>query len=200
MARLFVVRHGNTFDPGDTVRRVGGRTDLPLSRSGTEQADALATHFAGICFKAAAASILERTRATARQILSRRKDSPALMLLPFLNEIDYGPDENQPEAAVEARLGRKALEAWERDGTLPPGWQADIPAIRQGWRNILARAGSLADDANVLIVTSHGVARFLPDVLPASIPDLDPKLRTGAWGEIRIDNGRGAITAWNRRP
>ncbi|HAY06935.1 MAG TPA: histidine phosphatase family protein, partial [Hyphomonas sp.] len=27
MARLFVVRHGNTFDKGDTVTRVGGRTD-----------------------------------------------------------------------------------------------------------------------------------------------------------------------------
>ncbi|HAO37083.1 MAG TPA: histidine phosphatase family protein, partial [Hyphomonas sp.] len=38
MARLIIVRHGNTFDKGDTVTRVGGRTDLPLSASGLAQA------------------------------------------------------------------------------------------------------------------------------------------------------------------
>ncbi|MBR9836035.1 MAG: histidine phosphatase family protein, partial [Alphaproteobacteria bacterium] len=30
MARpVYIVRHGNTFDKGDTVTRVGARTDLP---------------------------------------------------------------------------------------------------------------------------------------------------------------------------
>jgi len=48
--QLFIVRHGNTFDPGDTVTRVGARTDLPLSSSGRAQADALARHFAGMSF------------------------------------------------------------------------------------------------------------------------------------------------------
>ncbi|MFZ4686424.1 MAG: histidine phosphatase family protein [Hyphomonadaceae bacterium] len=36
--RIFIVRHGNTFDKGDVVTRVGGRTDLPLSTSGSAQA------------------------------------------------------------------------------------------------------------------------------------------------------------------
>ena len=53
MARLFVVRHGNTFDTGDVVTRVGGRTDLPLSKSGKAQAEKLAAHFAGTRFAAA---------------------------------------------------------------------------------------------------------------------------------------------------
>src|SRR3990167_6115556 len=100
MARLLVVRHGNTFDPGDVVTRVGGRTDLPLSASGKAQAGKLAAHFAGTQFSAALASPLERTRATARAILGSRSDAPALLIRGFLREIDYGPDENQPEETV----------------------------------------------------------------------------------------------------
>ncbi|MEL6754250.1 MAG: histidine phosphatase family protein, partial [Pseudomonadota bacterium] len=46
MQTLYIVRHGNTFDTGDTVLRVGGRTDLPLSTSGEMQATALGIHFA----------------------------------------------------------------------------------------------------------------------------------------------------------
>ena len=34
MARVIICRHGNTFDKGDLVRRVGARTDLALSKSG----------------------------------------------------------------------------------------------------------------------------------------------------------------------
>ena len=44
-ADIYIVRHGNTFDPGDTLLRVGARTDLALSVSGCEQADRLGRHF-----------------------------------------------------------------------------------------------------------------------------------------------------------
>ncbi|OZB12451.1 MAG: histidine phosphatase family protein, partial [Rhodobacterales bacterium 34-62-10] len=86
MARLFIVRHGNTFDKGDTVTRVGARTDLPLSVSGREQAQKLAAHFAGTRFSAALCSPLSRTRQTARAILRERSDNPALLIAPFLTE------------------------------------------------------------------------------------------------------------------
>ena len=42
---IYIVRHGNTFDKGDVVTRVGARTDLGLSSSGQTQAEALAIHF-----------------------------------------------------------------------------------------------------------------------------------------------------------
>lgn len=35
--RIIIFRHGNTFDVGDTVLRVGRRTDIPLSGSGRKQ-------------------------------------------------------------------------------------------------------------------------------------------------------------------
>ena len=84
MGRIIVCRHGNTFDKGDTVTRVGGRTDLPLSTSGTAQAEALSRHFTDTAFRAAYCSPLQRTRETAAAILSARADGPDLTVLPFL--------------------------------------------------------------------------------------------------------------------
>ncbi|MBA3069500.1 MAG: histidine phosphatase family protein [Hyphomonas sp.] len=200
MARLFVVRHGNTFDAGDVVTRVGGRTDLPLSVSGAAQAAKLAAHFAGTPFAAALASPLERTRATARAILGARTDAPALLIRSFLREIDYGADENQPEEAVVARLGEAALKAWDEDGAVPPGWIVDPASIREGWAALLREIAALPGTANVLVVTSNGTARFLPDVVDAKPAGLDRKLKTGAWGEIEVAAGSARILGWNRRP
>lgn len=199
MARLFVVRHGNTFDKGDTVTRVGARTDLPLSASGQEQAAKLAAHFSTTHFTAAVSSPLIRTRQTARAILGQRTGSPALLIAPFLTEIDYGPDENRPEEDVAARLG-PALEAWDRDAVIPPDWQVDPDKIRSGWTSLLARAAALPDEANILVVTSNGIARFLPDVVDLTPDHLDRKLKTGAWGEIILSGGHAEITGWNLRP
>jgi probable phosphoglycerate mutase len=199
MARLFIVRHGNTFDKGDTVTRVGARTDLPLSVSGREQAQKLAAHFSGTRFSAALCSPLSRTRQTARAILRERSDNPALLIAPFLTEIDYGPDENQPEEAVAARLG-PALEAWDRDAVPPPGWLVDPAALRAGWRALLARAAELPETATALIVTSNGIARFLPDVVEEAPADLDRKLKTGAWGELIVTPARSQLLTWNQRP
>lgn len=200
MARLYIVRHGNTFDPGETVRRVGGRTDLALSGSGRAQAAALAAQFSAIAFTAALASPLARTRETARAILARQHGAPALRLAPALREIDYGPDEDQPESAVVARIGAAALTAWEAHGEPPPGWLVDPEAIRANWRRLLDRAGALAASANVLIVTSNGIARFLPESVSEAPDGLDPKLRTGAWGEVVVTGERATIAAWNARP
>lgn len=200
MARLFIVRHGNTFDAGDVVTRVGGRTDLPLSSSGRRQAEALAAHFAEARFTAALASPLQRTRATARAILGARTDAPALLIRSFLREIDYGPDENQPEEAVLARLGEAALKAWDEDGAPPPGWLVDPAAIRAGWAALLAETGALAADARVLVATSNGTARFLPDVVDTAPEGLDRKLKTGAWGEVDVTPAGARIAAWNQRP
>ncbi|MFN7055567.1 histidine phosphatase family protein [Hyphomonas sp.] len=199
MARLFIVRHGNTFDEGQTVTRVGARTDLPLSNSGRIQAIGLAAYFREMRFAAALASPLIRTRETARTILSWRTDSPALLIAPFLTEIDYGPDENEPEWKVAARLG-PALEAWDRDAAVPPGWIVDVEAIRAGWRGLITRAADLPEDAAALVVTSNGIARFLPDVADAAPDGIDRKLKTGAFGELAVSAGRAEILRWNVRP
>ncbi len=196
--RLFIVRHGNTFDAGDVVTRVGGRTDLSLSVSGRAQAEALATHFVdgGVAFASARTSPLKRTRATAEAILSAQADAPELETALFLREIDYGPDENKPEDEVVARVGADALAAWESDGVPPQGWRMDPDALVGNWQQLFAKLDGAGGEH--LIVTSNGIARFALKAAGADGRDL--KLKTGAYGVIELADGAASVSDWNVRP
>jgi probable phosphoglycerate mutase len=193
-ARLVIARHGNTFETGDVVTRVGGRTDLPLSPSGREQADALGKHFSGTTFATARSGPLKRTRETARAILGTTEE-PELLTELFLREIDYGPDENQPEDRVIARIGKQALEAWEAHSTVPPGWRVDPAALVGNWQQLFAELRGEA--GSHLIVTSNGIARF---ALAAAGDTRAGKLRTGAYGVIVLDGDAVAVESWDVRP
>ena len=204
MTDIYIVRHGNTFDKGDTITRVGARTDLPLSASGHTQAEALALHFiteVPVGFSAAYCSELQRTRQTAEAVLAVRDAPPVLETLDFLREVDYGVDENQPEDAVIARIGEAALAAWDRDAVPPPGWDVDPEALKGAWRDLLKSLASTSTDEPVLIVTSNGIARFVLDAItdfetqPESI-----KLKTGAYGRIRATGDVVTLVSWNVRP
>ena len=204
MSDIYIVRHGNTFDKGDVVTRVGARTDLSLSSSGRAQAEKLAAHFREVApqgFSAAYCSALQRTRQTAETILDAYEERPDLHVLDFLREVDYGPDENQPEEKVIARIGEAALEAWDRDAVPPPGWDVDPDDLIGEWANLLDRLCGPLSWPPVLIVTSNGIARFVLDVVLKSecTPD-SIKLKTGAYGLIRSDADGSTLLDWNVRP
>lgn len=193
MAIVYVVRHGNTFDKGDTVLRVGGGTDLPLSSSGQAQAAALGDAFSAIQFDSAIVSPLKRTRMTAEAILSVQAKRPPTEFSDDLIEVDYGPDEGKPEDAVIARIGQSALDSWEADAIVPSGWKVDPVAMQQAWRALLINL-----TGTVVIVTSNGVARFLLDV--ATHDGVDRKLKTGAYGRLEGAGDAWTIAQWNVRP
>lgn len=195
-SRLIIVRHGNTFDKGDVVTRVGGRTDLPLSVSGRAQAEGLARHFASHAFATARSGPLKRTRETAAAILAAQANPPELTTDLFLREIDYGPDENRPEDEVIARIGKPALEAWERDFIPPPGWRVDPAALIGNWQETFAELRDQPGDH--LIVTSNGIARFA--LTAASATGYDGKLATAAWGVIVLEREMVGVEGWNIRP
>lgn len=192
-----IVRHGDTFHAHEEPRRIGARTDLPLVESGVAQAQALGRAFAvqGLRFDRALAAPLERTRETIAHIVGDR----AIETADWLAEIDHGPDEDRPEAAVRARIGKPALDAWDRRAEVPDGWHVDAEARLAGWRALYASPGG-----HVLIVTSNGAARFalLADAAlhaeAAGLPSL--KLRTGAYGTILRQGGRLRLRDWDRRP
>jgi broad specificity phosphatase PhoE len=197
-ATLYIVRHGNTFDKGDVVTRVGGRTDLPLSVSGRRQTEALAEHFAqaGAGFASIRSSPLKRTRATAEAIRGHQPDAPEIVTDLFLREIDYGPDENRPEPEVVARIGPAALNAWELKMIPPPGWHVDPQALIGNWQELFAK---LRDKpGNHLIVTSNGIARFA--IAAAGESRTDAKLSTGAYGVVELIGAEAVVRAWNVRP
>lgn len=204
MTDIYIVRHGNTFDAGEVVTRVGARTDLPLSSSGLAQAEALSAHFQNRLadgFDRAYCSPLQRTRQTAEAILATRTDAPELESLEFLREVDYGPDENQPEDKVIERIGMAALRAWEASAVPPAGWNLDPDHIRGAWKTLIKDLASEALAGPVLVVTSNGIARFVLDaVTRMNAPPASIKLKTGAYGLLRARGDEVELVSWNVRP
>lgn len=202
---IVIVRHGNTFEAGEPPRRIGAGTDLPLTRQGEEQAQALGRCFAekGWSFARILASPLQRTWRTAEAIAACQSAPAPIKPAPFLREIDHGPDEDQREHDVIARIGQQALDAWDKDAVAPPGWRMDAEARIGAWREFLRASAS--ESHHVLAVTSNGAARFalLAEAALAQqsrrLPSL--KLATGAYGVIVSDPAAGLrIATWNARP
>lgn len=201
-----IVRHGNTFTAGEPARRIGARTDMPLTDNGLAQAQALGAHFArqGWSFSCVLVSPLLRAMQTAQAILAHQAGSPDPEPCEFLREIDHGPDENRTEDEVLARIGRQALSDWDRRAVPPPDWIVDADARCASWAKLFTgrQAGR---NGPVLLVTSNGAARFALLADPAleaarrSLPSL--KLPTGGYGVIRRKgNGALDVAVWGQRP
>jgi probable phosphoglycerate mutase len=186
MARIVVVRHGDTFATGEPVLRIGARTDLPLVASGRAQAERLRERLdaLGWRFARVLSGPLRRTVETAGLLTGTEPERAH-----WLAEIDHGPDEGRPEAEVVARIGRAALDRWNAEALPPPGWLVDADARIAAWRAFLGT------DEDALLVTSNGAARFALAAIGAR-PVGGLKLRTGAYGVIED----GGLAAWNVRP
>ena len=201
---LIIARHGNTFEKGETPRRVGARTDLPLTETGCMQARAL-----GRWLKAKAlqpglvySSQLQRTEKTARLAMEEAGYAPQVIPLAIFNEIDYGPDENLPEDAVITRLGEQALRDWDDKALVPPGWNFNPDQCIADWQDFAAQIVD-SQTGCVLVVTSNGTARFAPHITG----DFDSfrktyplKLSTGCAGVFEYENGRWIARGWNLKP
>ena len=197
--RLIIVRHGNTFQRGEPARRIGARTDMPLTAEGVRQAEALGRHFAGdgALFSRVLVGPLRRTRATADALCAQLVSAPQSEVAMFLAEIDHGPDENALEIDVVARIGADALSQWDTELRCPPGWIDDRDARLASWRTL--RSELVADGGAILVVTSNGAARFALAAFALSTGDA--RLPTGSWGEIVFDEtGAARLAEWGRRP
>ena len=200
--RLILIRHGNTFDKGDTILRVGCRTDLALSKSGCDQAVRLGQHFSAHAMTPdiVYVSPLRRTQETARIALREMGLDRDLHINPALNEIDYGPDDGKPETDVIARLGQGALDSWERDKIMPESWSPRPEQITASVSTLRDQIATRSDQT-VWAVTSNGVARFFAMSCRWNCPvPHDLKLGTGAFSVMTYQDGQWMIEAWNQKP
>ena len=196
MSQLYLIRHGNTFDQGQQVLRVGARSDLDLSLSGCAQAAALGQHFSAIPLCAVISSPLKRAQQTAEAIIARQENSRLEMRIdPRLNELDYGPDEGQSEDKVRARLGEQALLDWEHHATVPQDWQVNPDKLIKDWQDIITELKA-SKAKTIALVTSNGLARFILPHLKGHPKEL--KLKTGAFACIDLDCL--TLRQWNIRP
>jgi len=168
VTRLIIARHGNTFNAGETVRRVG-LTDLPLVESGLEQGRMIGRYLQSdnIIPDILFVSELKRTQQTAIEAMKILNVSLQMHALQGFNEIDYGLDENQPEENVVLRLGKNALKAWDEDAVVPQGWKVNPDQIIAHWKKFVADIAVDYLGKNILVVTSNGIARFAPHITGA---------------------------------
>ena len=200
-----IVRHGNTFESGTPPRRIGARTDIPLTAKGLEQAHALGAHFAerNIRFDRILVSPLTRTQQTAQAIMEAQSRPPEPEAAEFLREIDYGPDENALEDEVIARIGMPALAAWEARAEAPVGWIVYAEERIAAWQSLFASEETR--DQTLLLVASNGSARFAlmadPGLAEAAENLTSLKLPTGGFGVIaRNDTDALILSEWGARP
>jgi probable phosphoglycerate mutase len=203
MTRLVIARHGNTFEAGEPARRIGARTDLPLTAAGLEQARALRQHFLanGVRFDRILSSALQRTRQTAEAIAG--DTGPGIETASFLTEIDHGPDEGQTEADVVARLGNEAITLWDREWVAPEGWEVGAQWRVPAWREFVERVAEELPEGTILLVTSNGAARFALAALGLKPGEsrATVKFRTGSYGVIEVLGGADfRLVGWDMRP
>jgi probable phosphoglycerate mutase len=201
VTRLVIVRHGNTFEAGEPPRRIGARTDLPLTATGVAQAEALARHFAanGIRFDRVLSGALKRTLTTAEAIADGRPIETA----PFLTEIDHGPDEGQLESAVIDRIGNEAITLWEKQCVAPEGWEVGAQWRLLAWREFVERVVEEHRRGTILLVTSNGAARFALAALGLKPGEnrAGVKFRTGSYGVLEVGSGADfRLVGWDMRP
>ena len=136
VTRLIVVRHGNTFNSGDVILRVGSATDIPLTEKGVQQGNAVGRDLAGAGIKIdnIFAAPLMRTMRSAQEIASHYGNIP-VEKMEFLTELDYGMDDGQPEDEIVLRLG-----IVESNGKI--GEQTSLDELPQFW-NIITGEMSL---------------------------------------------------------
>ena len=184
--KLIVVRHGNTFDKGDTILRVGSKTDLPLTAAGVQQGRQAGLALKEMqlyptCFFSAP---LKRTLETCNEISKVFEHRELPIISNFLLEFDYGPDEGKPESEVLIRLGneeanqsgeidvqpfdaeemgRESLKRWDAEKRLPQGWsflQPRVSHLEQDWIDFAQEMIANHQGETVVAVTSNGIARF----------------------------------------
>jgi 2,3-bisphosphoglycerate-dependent phosphoglycerate mutase len=204
MTRLIIARHGNTFNAGETPRRVGGRTDLPLVASGREQARNIGHWLKtnALLPEVTYCSDLLRTRETAELAIKETGYAQPIYPLSIFNEIDYGPDENKEEADVIARIGAQAIEDWDKQAVVPDGWAFNPQKTIADWQNFANHI--VADDQDIVfVVTSNGIARFAPYItgdFDAFAARHSIKISTGAICLLEHSDGQWHVRHWNMKP
>jgi len=105
--RLFVIRHGET--DWTRERRFTGARDIPLSRTGIAQCEAVAERLAATVPAAVYASPLERARTSAELVAKPHR--LAVTVEPAFREMGFGPWEGWSREEVAARFA-EAYRTW----------------------------------------------------------------------------------------
>lgn len=182
---LWIVRHGET--EWSRTGRHTGRTNVPLTAAGIEQATTLRARLGGQRFALVLSSPLRRAWDTCR--LAGFGD--AARVTDDLLEWDYGAHEGRTTAEIQAEL--PGWRIWT--GAVPGGETAEQVADRA--RRVIDEAANAPGDVAIF---AHG---HVLRVLTACWLELAPRegrrfaLETASIGVLGYESGTRVIRRWN---
>ncbi len=157
MGRVYLIRHGEVA--WNAANAYVGSTDIPLNDRGREQAALLAERLAKEGIAAIYASDLSRARETA-EIVGERLDL-SVMLIPALQELDYGEWEGMPESELPVRYP-ELFRQWKADpaNVSPPNGET-FSQLRDRAYPAFCRIAEAHSDENVAVVAHKSTNRAL---------------------------------------
>lgn len=157
MARLFLVRHGET--DSNSAFRYWGKTDVGLGSEGIRQAEQIRDRLAEQRIDCIYTSDLKRTRLTAEIIA--RPHQIDIINCPELREIDFGDVEGLDFKEVQAKFPEVARKWIQHDPELVyPGGES-LLQLDERIARFRARLSAHTPQETVLIVAHSGVLRTL---------------------------------------
>lgn len=207
--RLILLRHGNTFNPGETAVWVGKREDLPLVSQGKAQAQGVAGVFseARVIPQAVYCSSLQRTREFAQILKHECKWRSAITEDARLDELDYGLWSGLSSEDIAARGWVIDLQQWNDRCVWPSEaqWEGSAELIRSEAEDFIQDLSQMYDDdATVVAVTSNGRMRYFlsldAESFKQAIRHEQVKVRTGHAAIFSVRGGRVTLEGWNLSP
>lgn len=207
--QVFLLRHGNTFNTGDHIVRVGSKTDLPLTQKGLEQAREFGNYLSQ--------SNHQIDRFYSGPLIRHRQHSKTIAdCIGFcendiinderLQEIDYGQWEAKSDDEIILAGFKDDLENWNKNAIWPP---ADI------WAETQEQLDTRVEDflkmlklqtthnQKIVVVTSGGVLRSFHSALikyDTAFKGKPSKVSTGHVGSIQLNHNSWKIDYWNQHP
>ncbi|WP_275005165.1 histidine phosphatase family protein [Promicromonospora iranensis] len=205
--QLVLLRHGET--EWSASGQHTGRTDIPLTPAGEEQARFAGATLAGYEFAAVYTSPLVRARRTAELA-----GHPDAVVDEDLAEWDYGPVDGRTSDDVSAELGREFHAFYDGVRVLPPSAEhgdgrpgETLEEVAERAARVVARAeetlggraGTGDGGGNVLLVAHGHLLRVLAMVWIGVDPRLGARFELGTAAVCQLGHGHGlrTIEGWN---
>jgi broad specificity phosphatase PhoE len=183
--RIIVVRHGETA--WSREKRHTGRSDIPLTAEGREQARALVAQLAGLDFAAVLVSPLQRARETCELAGFAER----AVVEPDLIEWDYGEYEGMTSAEIEQRRP-----GWTLFGDGVVGGET-IGEVAARAERVIARVRAVEGD---VLLFGHGHQLRILTALWLELPAAAAQhlqLATASPSTLGFEHDWTALLSWN---
>ncbi len=208
--RLMLLRHGNTFEAGETAVQVGCQTDMPLTEKGLLQAQLFADLLKQqeLIPTYIYSGSLQRQTKTADIVHQSFNTATLIKQQSALDEIDYGVWEGLTTEQILAKWPAE-YKAWHEQARWPDNiFKTQLEDHRTALKLWLTQVSQVVPENGLVVaVSSNGIIRlmlqWIPDVWNMLVYEkkMDTyKVGTGHYCDLTIKDGVPTIMAWNIKP